>query len=263
MTTALIDGDIVAFRVAAASEDTDLEIACLRADKLMGDIVFLTDSTNYKCFLTGRNNFRKEIYPEYKANRKDKPKPIHLQGVRDFLIHQWFAVVTEGCEADDYLGINQTEETICCSIDKDLLQLPGRHYNWVKSEYYDQSYIGGIKHFYLQLLQGDRGDNIPGIDGIGPKKAERFLEGVSNEKEMYTIALELYKGDVDTMHRNMQLLWIWREMGGTWNPKLIGLGHSEQEQEVKSSSTQQKEEEISQSMEPTQQEMYGTQQLGI
>ena len=256
--TALIDGDIVAFRCAAASEDTDLEIANLRADKLMSDILFLTEAKDYKVFLTGRNNFRKEIYPEYKANRKDKPKPQHLQGIRDFLIHQWMAVVAEGCEADDLLGIHQTETTVICSIDKDLLQVPGMHYNWVRSEYYNQTESGGLRSFYNQLLQGDRGDNIPGITGIGPKKAERFLEGVTEEQEMFDICLDLYKGDIDTMVRNGKLLWIWRKFGGTWNPtKLIGQRKLKQEEVVKSDSMMQKEEEITQSMDHTDPEING------
>jgi DNA polymerase-1 len=258
MTTALVDGDIVAFRVAAASEDTDLEIANLRADKLMGDILFLTDAKDYKVFLTGRNNFRKEIYPEYKANRKDKPKPRHLQDIREFLIHHWFATVTEGCEADDLLGVNQTEDTIICSIDKDLLQIPGQHYNWVKDERTTQTEIGGLRSFYNQLLQGDRGDNVPGITGIGPKKAERFLEGITDEQEMFNTCLKLYNNDLDTMVRNGKLLWIWRELGGIWNPsKLIGQDPLKQEQEVKLDSTMQKEEESTQSTEHIDPEIHG------
>lgn len=254
-----IDGDIVAFRCAAASEDTDLEIACLRADKLMQDILFLTDSDSYNCYLTGRNNFRKEIYPEYKANRKDKPKPIHLQGIRDFLCENWNAQVADGCEADDLLGINQSDSTICCSIDKDLLQLQGRHYNWVRAEFYDQSYLGGIKQFYLQLIQGDKGDNIPGIYGIGPKKAERFLEGVDNEQEMFNICLELYKNDADTMVRNGKLLWIWRTQGGTWDPTnlLTGNNQSKQEEAVTLNSMTQTTPESIQSTEHTDPEIHG------
>ena len=254
-----IDGDIVAFRCAAASEDADLEIACLRADKLMQDIVYLSGAKSFNCYLTGRNNFRKEIYPEYKANRKDKPKPIHLQGIRDFLVDRWTAEVSEGCEADDLLGMNQSGSTICCSIDKDLLQLEGKHYNWVRAEFYDQSYIGGIKQFYLQLLQGDKGDNIPGIYGVGPKKAERYLEGVTDEQEMFDICLELYQHDHETMVRNGKLLWIWRTQGGTWDPTnlLIGNKNLEQGEVVPLHSTVQKVVVPIQSMEPTDPEILG------
>lgn len=258
MTTALLDGDIVAYRCAAASEDTDLEIANLRADKLMRDILFLTEANDYKVFLTGRNNFRKEIYPEYKANRKDKTKPRHLQDIREFLIHQWMAVVTEGCEADDLLGCNQTEDTIICSIDKDLLQVPGRHFNWVKSEFYEQTEHGGLRMFYYQLLQGDRGDNVPGLSGIGPKKAERYLEGITDEQELFDTCLGLYKNDLDTMLRNGKLLWIWRHLGDIWNPeKLIGQNQLKQEEEVTLDSMMRKEEENTKSMEPIDLEIHG------
>ena len=186
---ALIDGDICCFRCAAVNEEADVESALLVLDRQIQEILYVTDTQEYKIFLTGKDNFRKILYPEYKANRKDKPKPQHLQALRTFLVENWSAVISDGCEADDLLGVNQTNETIICSIDKDLLQIAGRHFNWVKSEFYDQSEFGGIKHFYLQLLQGDRGDNIPGIDGIGPKKAERFLEGCETEQELFETCL--------------------------------------------------------------------------
>lgn len=251
MATALIDADIVAFRVAAASEDSDKEIAVLRADKLMQDILFLAECDSYECILTGSGNFRKQIYPEYKANRKDKPKPKWLQDIREFLKENWNAQVTSGCEADDQLGVKQNEQTIICSIDKDLLQIPGRHYNWVKSEFYNQTLLGGIRHFYEQLLQGDRGDNIPGLDGIGPKKAQRFLEGCETEQDMFNLCLKLYKGDINTLVRNGKLLWIWRKDNDIWNPEqLIGQSQSYSEGETKSDSTAPMVEEINQCMEP-------------
>ena len=138
---ALVDGDIVAYRVAAASEDTDEEICILRCDKQMQDILYLLKAEQYKVFLSGSGNFRKTLYPEYKANRKDKPKPKHLQLLRTYLTEHWNAVLANGCEADDLLGVHQTDNTVICSIDKDLLQIPGTHYNWVRGEFTSIPYI--------------------------------------------------------------------------------------------------------------------------
>lgn len=218
---ALVDGDIVAYRVAAASEDTDEEICILRCDKQMQDILYLLKAEQYKVFLSGSGNFRKTLYPEYKANRKDKPKPKHLQLLRTYLTEHWNAVLANGCEADDLLGVHQTDDTVICSIDKDLLQIPGTHYNWVKGEFYEQNWLGGIRHFYEQLLKGDRTDNIPGVDGIGEKKASRYLEGCETEQEMYETCLGLYEQDKERMWLNGKLLWIWRKENDIWNPELL------------------------------------------
>lgn len=210
---ALIDADLVAFRVAAtcnSEEEGVLDIALLRCDKLMQDIVDATDATHYKAFLTGRNNFRKRINLEYKANRKYTIPPIYLQQCRDFLIKEWNAEVSEGCEADDMLGINQTKETILCSLDKDLDMIPGLHYNWVKGDLYEISKIEAIQHFYRQLLIGDRSDNIFGVDGIGKVKAGRLIDHLLDEQEMYEVVRNLYNDD-ERLCMNMNCLWIWRD----------------------------------------------------
>ena len=75
MTTALIDGDIVAYRCAAASENEPKEVALLRANDLVCRILEETDSEKHIVYLTGSNNFRYHYNPEYKANRKDTPRP--------------------------------------------------------------------------------------------------------------------------------------------------------------------------------------------
>ncbi len=213
MTIALIDSDLVAYKVAATC-DTDeegaLDIALLRCDKLMQNIVDATDSDQYKAFLTGKNNFRKRINPAYKANRKDTIPPRYLQQCRQYLIKEWNAEVSEGCEADDMLGINQTKETILCSLDKDLDMIPGLHYNWVKGDLYAISEIEAIQHFYRQLLIGDRSDNIFGVNGIGRVKAGRLIDHLTEEQEMYEVVRDLYKDD-ERLCMNMNCLWIWRD----------------------------------------------------
>ena len=85
-------------------------------------ILGLKDVTSNSVFLSPPGKiFRHDIYPEYKANRKDADKPIYYQEIRDYLRKQWKASVVEGYEADDMLGIEQctsAEETIICSTDK-------------------------------------------------------------------------------------------------------------------------------------------------
>ena len=157
-----IDGDLIAFRCSASvGLEGEEEIAILRTDKLMRDLLYNTESTSYNCYLSGRNNFRKKVNPEYKANRKDKEPPRWLQSCREYLIKEWNAVVSEGCEADDLLGINQhNTDSVCISLDKDLLMITGWHFRWLDNEKIFVTPDQGLKTFYKQMMIGDKSDNI-------------------------------------------------------------------------------------------------------
>lgn len=215
--TLLIDADIIAFRCAAVSENEPSEIAVLRTDQMLREI--LQFDSEYLAFLTGKNNFRYTINPEYKANRKDKPKPIHLQTCREYLIKEYGAIVTDGIEADDALGIHQTADTAICSIDKDLLMIPGHHYNFVKKEYKEVSELDGLKAFYRQMLIGDTSDNVFGVKGIGPVKAGKLIDSCTTEKEMYSIVEDLYGDEQDRFSINADCLWIMRNKGETYSKR--------------------------------------------
>ena len=117
------------------------------------------------------------------------------------------------------MGIQQDKETmttVICSIDKDLLQIPGRHYNFVKKVHTVQTYEDGLKHLYMQSLIGDKSDNIIGVAGIGPVKAEQALAELLPE-EWYDKCRELYNDD-ERFHLNMKLLYIWRKPNDSWEP---------------------------------------------
>ncbi len=180
-----------------------------------------TQATSSKLFLTStdHSNYRYTIYPEYKANRK-QPKPKHYQFIRDYLVSEYNAEIIYEEEADDALGYNQTEETVICSIDKDLLMIPGKHYNFVKKEFYNISKQQGRYNFYWQLLNGDIGDNIPGCPGIGPKTIEKLIHSDMLEEELYYEVWNIYRKQYEKknlnnfekdMLRNGQLLKIKQE----------------------------------------------------
>lgn len=214
---ALIDGDILAYRSAAASENEDLGIAIWQTEQTLERILNDIGSSEYKIYLSGDNNFRYQIFQEYKAHRKDKPKPKHLFPVMEHLVREHKAEVTEGYEADDALGMSQkVGTTIICSIDKDLKQIPGDHYNWVKQE--RDQVESGIPFFWMQVLTGDSSDGIKGCPGIGPKKAEKaFLE----DKTYYEIVKNMYQQAYNDkwaveLEKNARLLWIWRQMNDDW-----------------------------------------------
>jgi len=207
---ALLDGDIYAFRVACTTENDNESIAVYRVNEMIENTLAEVEASEYKLFLTSPDNFRKHVYPEYKANRT-ATKPKHLQFLKDYLIESWQGQVAERMEADDYLGINQHESSIICSIDKDLLQVPGKHYNIVKKEFYEVDEETGFRNFYTQLLTGDTSDNIKGIAGVGPVKAKKALAEATNEYEMFCIVREMYQND-EWMIMNGQCLWILRSL---------------------------------------------------
>lgn len=245
---ALIDGDLVAFRSAASAEKEEQFVALARARDLMERILSRVGADSFTVFLSGGDNFRKEIDPQYKANRKDQARPKWLDACREYLVAEYNAQVTDGIEADDALGIAQVyserqvdkdwdvisgEETIICSLDKDLLQIPGKHYQWDISgvsasgrwekpeQFYDITPEEGLKRFWTQMLVGDVADNITGVVGIGPKKAAKLLDPIIGDdleeldQAYYDIVASLYNDPV-RMHRNAKCLWVLRTPSGVW-----------------------------------------------
>jgi DNA polymerase-1 len=214
---ALIDGDIVCYRAAASVPDGDPEwIATSRVERTIKELLEAIGADNYRLFLTGTDNFRYNVDPEYKANRKDKPRPQYLPVCRDFVYDYYNAEIVDGYEADDALAMNQTEDTIIASIDKDLLQVPGRHYNFVKGEWQHVTPLEGLRSFYRNLLIGDTSDNIRGVDGIGKVKAARYVNVQDTEEQMFEVVHELYN-DPERLLKNGKLMWLWRFPEDIWS----------------------------------------------
>lgn len=223
MMKALIDGDILVYRIGFASENETESIAMARCSEFIEDLILFNGFGEYQGYLTGKKNFRNEIAvtAPYKGNRKSA-KPKHYQLLRDYMESAWAFTMIEDQEADDAIGIAAYEmevgEYCICSIDKDLDMLRGDHYNFVKDERYFITEEEGIKNFYKQLLMGDRVDNIIGIKGIGTVKAERLLKECKNENEMYLAILEAYDGNAERVLENGRLLWIRRQPLQLWQP---------------------------------------------
>lgn len=212
--------------MAASAENDPVEVAYMRIDQMIHSILDTTGANTYRGFISGGSNFRHEIYPEYKANRKDMVDPRWRSACKEYLVREWAAEVTDGYEADDALGINQTADTIICSIDKDLDQVPGLHYSWPivrkgsivrEGKIYEVSEIEGLRSFYRSLLVGDRTDNIFGVDGIGKVKAAKEIDSLETEEEMFERVAELYNGDMDRMLVNGKCLYIMREENKQWD----------------------------------------------
>lgn len=223
---ALIDQDLLCYRCAASAENDDLGIAIYRIDELLDNILTKTEATSYRAFLTGPNNFRKQIYPEYKANRT-QPKPKHLEDLRVYSLEKLNAeLAPENLEADDALAINQTDETIICSLDKDLLQVPGKHFSWEingkgwsrPDTFTDQTELEGLRLFYKQCIKGDPSDNVKGIPGIGVKGADKLLDNCKTDEEMFKAVRKAYDNDLEFI-MNASVLWILRSLDDKWEDR--------------------------------------------
>jgi hypothetical protein len=222
---AFIDADIVVYRIAFAAQEENERVVLSRAGEFMEDLVMKPWVSDYKGFLTGSNNYRKEIAvtAPYKGNRVQE-RPVHYQLVRDYLTSAWGCEVIDGQEADDAIGIaaysygDDDEAYIIMTIDKDLDMIRGWHYNFTKDIKYFVQEDDTMRTFYTQVLTGDRVDNIPGLKGIGPKKAEKILKDCSSEKDMYAAVLKAYDNNEEYLWEQAKLLWIRRKENQMWQP---------------------------------------------
>ena len=228
---ALFDSDIFAYRAASACEEEDEATAQRTLDRLIVDVLMCgVDNIYPDCFvdswsmhLTGKNNFRYKIATTvpYKGNRVDKPKPKHLAFLRDYLVKEWGASISEGEEADDTIAIEATklgDNCVIVSLDKDLDQVSGWHYNFVKHLSYYIKPEEGLVKLYTQMLTGDAADNIKGLFRVGPVKAAKIIGDTTDELELYNKVLEAYEGDAERVLENAQLLFLRRYEGQIWTP---------------------------------------------
>jgi len=162
----------------------------------------------------GSSSYRKEILPEYKQNRKDKyaeQTEAEKQAFIDFfeeyeetleLLSEEFAVLRfKGVEADDLAAhlVKQKkqyglDEIWLVSSDRDwdlLIQEGVSRFSYVTrkevtinnwSEHYN---VSPEEYISFKCLTGDKGDNVPGINGIGPKRAEQLIRDYGDAMNIY------------------------------------------------------------------------------
>jgi len=150
----------------------------------------------------GPNNYRAKMYPEYKmsSGRTNKPNEYtkFLPILRKLAVQSGLAVPSTGCEADDLLrwwaleAAAVGQEVIIASNDKDLLCIPGKHYNIRKDEYITVTQEDADRLYFEQLIKGDPVDNIPGLPGVGPVKATKALANCKTVKEYQETVVGMY-----------------------------------------------------------------------
>ena len=138
--------------------------------------------------------FRNDIYPEYKANRPKMPEELAIQigPLKEAIEAMGFPIlIRPGVEADDVIGTlskkaNQDSiEVVISTGDKDLAQLVNKKTKLINTMTNEVLDIEGVKNKfgippelivdYLTII-GDKVDNVPGVDKVGPKTALKWLE---------------------------------------------------------------------------------------
>jgi hypothetical protein len=191
-------------------------------------------------YLTADVLWREDILPSYKQNRVGTERPKNLKGCKEYLEKNHSAVTVAGYEADDLMIIKahslSPDDCVIVSLDKDLRQYPGMHYDFVSKKRYVVSEQEARINFWSQTLTGDATDNIPGIYGVGPKTAEKILSeftGASTDWEIYKKVLDTWlektphlkdEGKrafatrvMGLMGTSAKLLWLSRSMGDLWD----------------------------------------------
>lgn len=236
----LIDGDVLVYRCGFAAdgqikkrikednpgisaeeidkhmENTEYTSLALQNIKTVLEAATHRFNEEYKLFVHKEGNFRFDIatIKPYKGNRIDARKPKYYQEMKDYMFDVWRAIPVRGQESDDAIGIEQFDNpdkyTVIYSIDKDMLCIPGWHYNWVKEELHYQTITEANLFFFWQMMVGDTTDNIPGINKVGVKTASRIIE----EEER----------DVDRVREAVKQLYM-KQYGEDWESAYQEVGN--------------------------------------
>lgn len=221
---AFIDGDSF---LSAAAWGRSREDAMAHVVRQISWVVSDTFCTDYLIGVgpDDQSNFRDKLHLEYKRSKSrmasKAKRPEWFGDLKKVLLEQPNVVQAVGCETDDLIRMWSCEARsagdpfVVCSIDKDLDQIVGLHYNPKTKESYevDEDYANSF--YWQQVLQGDGVDNIPGVPGVGPVKAKSFLDGLESHEERRDVVIAIYKNVFGPEWRsnllaNARLIHMWR-----------------------------------------------------
>lgn len=188
----LVDGDALAYRIAAASEQetewspgvltlsSDVAAAKSAIDLHLQKWMARHNASGLRVALSDTPwTFRMSVYPAYKAHRKDVRKPLGLAQLRQHLMDNHGGTILPGLEADDLMGLWMTdkyrESGIIVSWDKDMRAVPGRFWVPGTEDVEERDEIDADKMWMAQTLSGDQADGYPGCRNIGVVRAKRIV----------------------------------------------------------------------------------------
>ena len=174
--------------------------------------------------------FRNDMYPAYKANRPPMPDDLRVQldYVKQIIPAMGIALVSvPGVEADDVIGTLATSasrrdfHTVIVSSDKDLAQLVSAQVEMVDTMKNTRLDPDGVAEKfgvpparivdYLALM-GDSSDNIPGIPGVGPKTAVKWLTEFGSLEGVKARADEIAGKVGESLRENLAQLELSRQL---------------------------------------------------
>jgi len=248
--TALIDADIVAYKVAFVNEEgfdwegdgntvyaVEPDEAKEFADDLINEYADKVKASRVIVCLTEPDpakEWRRQFDPTYKANRKGLRKPELLEFVKLYLANEWPSYIRPRLEADDIMGILQTHprliegETVIVSADKDMRTIPGRLYNPNKDRGVERiSTLNANRMLCWQTIVGDQTDGYPGAPRVGPlSDYARALETITDPHELWYTVVEAFDSvgltEDDALHQ-ARLAHILRASSYNFKKKKVRL----------------------------------------
>lgn len=187
--TLLIDGDQYLYKACAANETevhwgddlwtlhSEVGEAKVMFNDAMHHLKAELQSPHILLCLSDDQNFRKDIYPEYKSKRKTTRKPLAYHALKHWAMENFPYLMYPKCEADDVMGIVATKPKANCIIvseDKDMQTIPSKLYR--KGEMVTVSEHEADLYFFQQTLSGDATDGYPGCPSYGEKTALKLLD---------------------------------------------------------------------------------------
>lgn len=192
---ALLDGDMLLYMVTLANEkevifSNDFHVLYADFDECreaytrhLNDLLKDAEMDDYLVFFSSRENWRKDILPEYKEHRKGSRRPMCFGRLKDWALADDKARMIEWLEADDLIGMEATssdEPTTIISHDKDFKTVPGRFLRYRQGAgFVDDITVDSEQARYwhmIQTLMGDRVDGYFGCPGVGEKTAPKLLD---------------------------------------------------------------------------------------
>jgi len=207
----------------------------------------------------GSSNARRNLFPEYKANRnanrmtnysiftskEEETESINNQMERLIQYLKCLPVTIisiDSLEADDiigylssrFAGYEETQRVTIMSADKDFLQLvsdkthvysPTKKKIYTPKDVLEEYGVSSTNFINYKVLLGDQSDNIPGIEGIGPKKLIKLFPELIND---YRVTLEnIIEKSAELINENkLYLSVIERRQQLLINEKLMSLDGS-------------------------------------
>ena len=213
MRTLLLDGDIFVYRITAASEvpidwgndlwtlHSDLAECREALDRQIENYLEVLKADKVVLAFSPAKNFRYRVYPQYKAHRAGKRKPITYVPLKQYVFDTYDTFQRPDLEGDDILGILATSpviikgEKVVVSLDKDLKTIPGLICDMREPlEVHEVTEADADYMHMYQTLIGDTADGYPGCPGVGPKTAEKLLASVPRTyADMWPIVVKQYK----------------------------------------------------------------------